>query len=177
MRGFLAFCAAALSLSSMALAAEPTGEWRVANGEANIRIDTCDGVLWGIISWERKPGIDSFNPNPAERNRPLLGSHVLLGMRPTRPGRWDGEIYNGENGKTYKSHIMLSSPDVLRVEGCVLGGLFCGGEDWTRVKTDAPSRAAPARGARSSGEPPATALNACSGIAQGPGAAHKSGLK
>jgi hypothetical protein len=31
-------------------AAEPTGEWRGANGAANIRIDDCHGALWGIIS-------------------------------------------------------------------------------------------------------------------------------
>jgi uncharacterized protein (DUF2147 family) len=181
MRCFLAICAATFSLSSVALAADPTGEWRVANGEAHIRIDNCDGALWGILSWEKEPGgVDSQNPNPAERTRPLLGSHVLLDMRPIKPGRWDGEVYNAENGKTYQSYVSLSSPDVLRIQGCVFGGLFCGGENWTRIKTaDIPpptprTSGAPARGAKPNLQP---AVTACSGVADGSGTTHKGGLK
>src|ERR1700680_2553770 len=145
MRWLVAICAATFSLSGLACAAEPTGEWRVASGGANIRIDNCDGALWGVISWEKEPGgIDSRNPNPAERNRPTLGLPILRAMRPTKPGLWEGEVYNAENGKTYSSRISLTSPDVLRIEGCVFGGLLCGGESWTRVKAAEVAPAAPA---------------------------------
>jgi uncharacterized protein (DUF2147 family) len=169
MRSFLAICAATFLLTGFALAADPIGEWRVANGDANIRIDDCDGALWGIISWEKSPGFDSNNPNPAERSRPTLGLHILLAMKPTKPGLWEGQVYNAENGKTYTSKLSLTSPDVLRIEGCVLGFL-CGGENWTRVKATeaAPPRTPPA--AQRSGRPnpapvPAPTLTACSGIA------------
>ena len=181
MRSFLAIWAATFLLAGHAAAADPTGEWHTANGLANIRIDDCGGVLWGIISWEKDPGgVDLYNPNPAERSRPTLGLHILLAMKPTKPGLWEGEVYNAENGKTYDSRISLTSPDVLRIEGCVLGFL-CGGENWTRVKTSedlaAPQRApAPQRTSR-----PKQALSAtptaCSGIADGTGSAHKGGLK
>jgi uncharacterized protein (DUF2147 family) len=182
MRCFLAICAATFSLTCTASAADPTGEWLVATGDARIRIDDCNGVLWGIISWEKEPGgLDEHNPNPAERNRPLLGSHVLLAMRPNKPGRWDGEVYNAENGKTYTSHLSLTSPDVLRIEGCVLGFL-CGGENWTRLKPEselpAPSRApAPPtpRNAKTNPAPspiPVPARTACSGVTNGSGATH-----
>src|SRR5262245_2741184 len=60
---------------------------------------------------------------------------VLLGMKATKENRWDGQIYNSENGKTYTGNISLAKPDVLRVEGCLL--IFCGGQDWTRVKSSA----------------------------------------
>ena len=64
-------------------------------------------------------------------------------MRPTKPGLWEGEVYNAENGQTYSSRISLTAPDVLRIEGCVFAGLICGGESWTRVKVEIAS-AAPA---------------------------------
>ena len=186
MRWFLAVCAATFSLASLAQAAEPTGEWRVANGDAYVRIDDCDGVLWGIISWEKEPGgVDEHNPNPAERTRPTLGLHILLAMKPSKPGRWDGEVYNAENGKTYTSHLSLSSPDVLRIEGCVLGFL-CGGENWTRLKTaDVPpaqpaprTPAAQPRGGKAAQPPAAPAVRtACSGTPDSAGGAHKGGLK
>jgi uncharacterized protein (DUF2147 family) len=181
--------AAACLLPSLALAAEPTGEWRVANGAANIRIDDCDGALWGIISWEKEPGIDSHNPNPAERSHPTLGLPILRSMRPTKPGLWEGEVYNAVNGKTYSSHISLTAPDVLRIEGCLFGGFLCGGENWNRVnsaqdKAAAPSRnsalpSAPSSQPRISGPPAASAAarSACSSILERAGAAHKGGLK
>jgi uncharacterized protein (DUF2147 family) len=196
MRWLPSLCAATFLLPGLAVAAEPTGEWRVANGAANIRIDDCGGTLWGIVSWEKQPGVDSQNPNPAERGRPTLGLPILKAMRPTKPGLWEGEVYNAENGKTYSSRISLMAPDVLRIEGCVFGGLFCGGENWTRVKLEtapaapvppagpaasaqrAPAPAPATRAARPAGAPaPTPTLTACSAIPDSAGAAHKGGLK
>jgi Uncharacterized protein conserved in bacteria (DUF2147) len=99
-------------------------------------------------------------------------------MKPTKPNLWEGEVYNAENGKTYTSKVSLTSPDVLRIEGCVLGFL-CGGENWTRVKAEtAPPRAPPAPQRTGRANPaPAPALTACSGISDGAGATHKGGLK
>jgi uncharacterized protein (DUF2147 family) len=182
MRSIAVIWAATFLLADFAAAAEgPTGEWRTNDGRANVRIDDCDGVLWGIISWEKEPGgVDSYNPDPAERNRPTLGLHILRAMKPAKPGLWQGEVYNPENGKTYDSRISLASPDVLRVEGCVLGFL-CGGENWTRMRpiqdgaphqrADGPQRGAPPKDAASS------MPSACSGIAEDARAAHKGGLK
>src|SRR5215468_6938831 len=140
-----------------------------ADGRANVRIDDCDGILWGIISWEKEPGgVDSYNPDPAERNHPTLGIHILRAMKPTKPGLWQGAVYNPENGKTYDSRISLASPDVLRIEGCVLGFL-CGGENWTRIK--AAEEALPQQRAGAAQRPPNRANrapsptpSACSGI-------------
>jgi uncharacterized protein (DUF2147 family) len=127
------FALATLALSTgFALATEPTGEWLVTDGYANIRIEKCGDQYWGVVSWEQQPGTDTNNPDPNKRNRPTLGMPVLLAMKATQPNRWDGQIYNSENGKTYTGNISLASPDVLRVEGCLL--IFCGGQDWTRVK-------------------------------------------
>jgi uncharacterized protein (DUF2147 family) len=183
MRSIPAIWGATFLLAGFAAAAEPqpTGEWRTADGRANVRIDDCDGVLWGIISWEKEPGgVDSYNPDPAERSHPTLGVHILRAMKPTKPGLWQGEVYNPENGKTYDSRMSLASPDVLRIEGCVLGFL-CGGENWTRIK--ATEEALPQQRAPASQRPsrpnraPSPTLPACSGIADGPGTPHKGGLK
>jgi uncharacterized protein (DUF2147 family) len=187
MRSFPAICGATFLLSGLSFAGlpavsaaaaepQPTGEWRVENGLANIRIDDCDGVLWGIISWEKQPGgTDSNNPDPALRNRSTLGLHILLAMKPTKPGLWEGEVYNAENGKTYSSKISLTSPDVLRIEGCILGFL-CGGENWTRVATAAPAQRpqaapapAPAAAPQRTGKPKdaQAPLTACTGLPRG----------
>ena len=114
--------------------AEPLGEWAVEGNVAHVQIENCSGRLWGIVSWEKTPGgIDANNPDPGKRSRPTLGMPILLGMAPAQPNRWDGQIYNSMDGRTYEAHISLAADDVLRVEGCVLGFL-CGGQNWTRVK-------------------------------------------
>ncbi|MEJ2434017.1 MAG: DUF2147 domain-containing protein, partial [Pseudolabrys sp.] len=90
---------ATAAAASPARAQGPVGAWRVADGGAHIRIVDCGGVLWGVVSWEKTPGRDRKNPNPALRNRPTLGMPVLLHMRPSdERGRWEGEIYNAEDG-------------------------------------------------------------------------------
>jgi uncharacterized protein (DUF2147 family) len=63
----------------------------------------------------------------------LLKLLVLIDMKPTKKDRWEGQTYNPKSGNTYSSNMTLKSGDVLRVEGCVLGGLFCGGQTWTRA--------------------------------------------
>jgi uncharacterized protein (DUF2147 family) len=116
-----------------ALAAEPVGEWLVANGDARIRIEPCPTGLWGVISWTREPGTDHKNPDPAKRDRSMVGVPILRALKPVSPNKWEGEVYNAQNGKMYSANISLVSDDVLKIQGCVLGGIFCGGENWTRA--------------------------------------------
>lgn len=117
-----------------ALAADPIGEWLVADGSAQIRIEPCADALWGVLSWVREPGFDSQNPDPAKRSRSIVGVPILRAMKAVNPNRWEGEVYNAKNGKMYSASIALQSDDILKIEGCVLGGLFCGGENWTRMQ-------------------------------------------
>jgi uncharacterized protein (DUF2147 family) len=133
----IAFAAFTTAVTDAAAATnEPTGEWAVEGDLAHVRIEKCGGQLWGIVSWEKSPGTDSKNPDPSKRARPTLGMPILLGMAPGQQNRWDGQIYNSNDGKTYAAHISLASADTLRVEGCVLGFL-CGGQSWSRVETTA----------------------------------------
>ena len=166
-------CCSIVLAAGPGMAAEPTGEWRVANGFANIRIVDCAGALWGVVSWEKTPGRDTENPDPALRSRPTLGIPILLDMKPGRD-RWDGHVYNSENGKTYIANIKLLSANTLRIEGCILGGLFCGGEEWTRV---AQSNPPPATGAQQKGtkalpKSAAAADDVCSRVSNLPGRPH-----
>src|SRR5262245_30361429 len=127
---------AIVGVSSPALAADPSGDWMVAAKTAVVRIAPCGDALCGNIAWTKGPaGTDKNNPDPAKRNRPVLGLTILQNMKPTSDNRWEGEIYNAQDGNTYSGSIALASDKVLRIEGCVLGFL-CGGQDWNRAKCD-----------------------------------------
>jgi uncharacterized protein (DUF2147 family) len=123
-----------------ALAADPTGDWRVADGVANIRVAQCNGSMWGVVSWEKTPGgRDEYNPDVSKKNRPTLGMAILLDMKQTAGvDQWEGQVYNAKDGQLYSSTITPVGTDQLEIKGCVLGFL-CGGETWTRVGPPIPS--------------------------------------
>jgi uncharacterized protein (DUF2147 family) len=134
MRGLSLAFAAALVTTVPAVAAEPVGEWLVKDKVATIRIENCSGSMWGFVAWEKMPGgTDENNPDPSKRNRPVQGLPIILGMKPTGANKWEGRIYNTQDGRIYPANISLADPDTLRVEGCLFGFL-CGGENWTRVR-------------------------------------------
>jgi uncharacterized protein (DUF2147 family) len=124
-----------------ALAADVTGDWRVADGVANIRVAQCNGSMWGVVAWEKTPGgKDSHNPDPAKQSRPTLGMPILIDMKKKAgvADTWEGQVYNAKDGQLYSSTIKPSGTDQLEIQGCVLGFL-CGGETWTRVGPPIPS--------------------------------------
>lgn len=123
-----------------ALAADPTGDWRVADGVANIRVAQCYGSMWGAVSWEKTPGgRDEHNPDVSKRSRPSLGMAILIDMK-KKAGvdQWEGQVYNAQDGQLYSSTITPVGSDQMEIKGCVLGFL-CGGETWTRVAPPIPS--------------------------------------
>ncbi|MET4291330.1 uncharacterized protein (DUF2147 family) [Bradyrhizobium sp. LB8.2] len=117
-----------------ALAADPTGDWRVADAVANIRVAQCNGSMWGAVSWEKEPGgHDEYNPDASKKTRPTLGMATLIDMK-KKPGadQWEGQVYNAKDGQLYSATITPVGTDQLEIKGCVMGFL-CGGETWTRV--------------------------------------------
>lgn len=133
------FCTAAIlavwGLPALAAEASPIGDWLVKDGYGIIRVDNCNGRMWGIIAWEKTPGTDKENPDPTKKGRPTLGVPIILGMAPTKPNKWEGEIYNTENGKVYSGSISVAGENKLQLEGCLFPNFLCGGQDWTRVTT------------------------------------------
>jgi uncharacterized protein (DUF2147 family) len=126
--------------SAPAMASDPTGDWRVADGVANIRVAQCSGNMWGVVAWEKEPGgRDTNNPDAAKKARPTLGMPILINMKKKAGAdQWEGQVYNAKDGKFYDSTITPSGSDHLEIRGCVLGFL-CGGENWTRVGPPIPS--------------------------------------
>jgi uncharacterized protein (DUF2147 family) len=123
-----------------ALAADPTGDWRVADGVANIRVAECNGSMWGAVSWEKTPGgRDKNNPDVSKQSRPTLAMPILIDMK-KKPAvdQWEGQVYNAKDGQMYATTIKPIGSDQMEIQGCVLGFL-CGGETWTRVSGPIPS--------------------------------------
>jgi uncharacterized protein (DUF2147 family) len=123
-------------------AADPLGNWLTESGAATVRIANCGAELCGSIVALKEPNdpatgrpkTDKNNPDAAKRSRPLIGVQIVLGMKPSgTPNKWSGQVYNAEDGKTYSGNITMQDARTLKLEGCVLGGLFCKAQTWTRA--------------------------------------------
>ena len=99
------------------MANSPLGVWLTEEKEGKVRIEQCGANLCGYAVDKKS------NQN---------GEQVLINMKPGKD-KWSGRILDPSSGSTYDSTIAMKGTDTLRVQGCAFGGMFCGGQTWTRV--------------------------------------------
>lgn len=133
MTGLVTVFAACLAYAVPATA-EPAGTWLRETGSSRIRVASCGGALCGTITWLKEPRNDVNNPDAAKKKKPLLGTTIFFGMKPSKSNQWKGNAYNPEDGKTYTGYMTLQGENSLKTQGCALGGLVCRSVTWTRVK-------------------------------------------
>ncbi|MGE7416593.1 DUF2147 domain-containing protein [Methylobacterium tarhaniae] len=112
---------------------QPVGLWLTPAGDSQIRISRCAAAYCGtiakVLAGETK---DVHNPDASLRGRSLVGVALTRDMHPAGEG-WEGSLYNFRDGKTYSGKLAMKGPNVLELSGCVLGGLICKKQMWTRV--------------------------------------------
>jgi uncharacterized protein (DUF2147 family) len=96
----------------------PLGMWLTEEKEGKVRIEQCGANLCGY-------SVDAKSNQNGEK--------VLINMKPAKDSKWTGRIYDPNTGSTYDSTIALKGSDNLRVQGCAFGGMFCGGQTWSRL--------------------------------------------
>jgi uncharacterized protein (DUF2147 family) len=96
----------------------PVGVWLTEENEGKVRIEPCGANLCGY-------SVDAKSNQNAEQ--------VLNNMKPGKDQKWSGRILDPNTGGSYESTIALIGANALRVQGCAFGGMFCGGQTWTRL--------------------------------------------
>jgi uncharacterized protein (DUF2147 family) len=145
------FCTAAIVIASaialgtmvsgLAHAAEPAGTWWTADRKGKVKIVNCGGAICGTLSWlaepndpeTNKPKTDKNNKDASKQSRPLIGTPIVLSMKPSGADKWDGQVYNAEDGNIYSGSFTMSGANTAQLKGCVMGGLICKGQSWTRA--------------------------------------------
>ncbi len=123
----------------MALAPAATAQQAIdgtyvdSGGFVEITVEPCGAARCGKITRiiRRKPGeseLDAHNDDPALRDRPILGLTLLQDLR-WDDGAWRGEVYNPEDGGTYRTEVRPAANGALEVKGCLL--FICRTRIWT----------------------------------------------
>jgi uncharacterized protein (DUF2147 family) len=90
----------------------PLGIWATEENKGNVRIEACGQNLCGYAA--------------------KTGERILINMKPS-DGKWTGQIHDPDSGRNYDSTIAMKSTNLLKVQGCAFGGMFCGGQTWKRI--------------------------------------------
>jgi uncharacterized protein (DUF2147 family) len=135
--------AAAASLLALSLAWGPAaaqsaedafGLWLNPENGSNIELYKCgDGLCARLAKVTDGQKTDDKNPDPAKRNRPIVGLIIMEGAKKSAANAWAGTLYNRENGKSYSGTITVKSKDAVDLSGCV-AVVLCRTATWTRVK-------------------------------------------
>jgi uncharacterized protein (DUF2147 family) len=128
----------ALSLACTPAAAQKAedalGVWLNPENGSNVEFYKCgESVCGKIVKVADGQKTDDKNPDPAKRNRPIVGLVIMQGAKQTGDNKWSGDLYNREDGKTYSGTVTIKSKDRLDLSGCV-ALVLCKTVTWTRLK-------------------------------------------
>ena len=139
----MAVGAAPSSLASPQIGGSPIGRWYAEGGAAQVDVRDCGGDLCGQVTWLRSPfdenGCDlrdRYNPDPALRERPVIGVQILSGLKPAGNEWTGGTIYDPASGHTYHCSLSLEEDNRLRLRGYIGVPLFGRTTTWIRVGSE-----------------------------------------
>ena len=140
----------ALIALSLALAAATThadgdrllGVWMNEPGDGLIRIERAGeqyaGTIIGAPAGTRSDpdARDVKNPDPALRDRKLIGLKLMDEYRYDGKRWTDGWIYDPDAGKRYKSRLQMRKDGTLEVRGYIGAPMFGRTQIWTRSSAE-----------------------------------------
>lgn len=123
--------AAASALPAASFAQTPLeGQWRNAKGSVVVRVEQCGSVWCGTVvdaSEKAKAGARKGG------TRNLIGTRILTAVRPTGEDVFRGQAFDPKRNVRVPATIRVVSPSTLVVKGCLIGGLLCKEQRWTRI--------------------------------------------
>lgn len=106
------------------------GIWWNDEKTSKIEVKKVDGKYIGTIVYmipekyeNGLPPKDDENPDPALRERSIVGLQILAGFEyDSKKKEWkNGTIYDPKSGNTYDCYAWMDSDDVLNLKGFVAG--------------------------------------------------------
>jgi len=123
-----------LMSSLLALPAQAqTGHWITASRNLEIEIAPCGQALCGTAVRVLANNSMSAPGKSMASNIPGLGPEILRDFTTSGDGTWTGQIYDRENGKTYRCRMQQLSADELEIHPYIGIPLFGRAQIWHRA--------------------------------------------
>ena len=106
------------------------GIWKNRPNTLVVSIAPCGAALCGTVVEADQAAKDSVRKAGTAN---LVGTQVLTGLRKSAADTYTGQVFNPNLDIHAAGTITLVSPTVMIVKGCVLAGLICRQQHWTRI--------------------------------------------
>ena len=120
---------AALPLAASARGLE--GRWRNPKGSVVVKVSPCgDNAYCATV-------IDASDKAKASARKGgtprLIGTQILTDLKPTGEGTFKGRAFEPKRNIRAPATVRVVGPDTITVKGCVISGIICKQQRWTRV--------------------------------------------
>ena len=106
------------------------GQWRNSKGSVTVRVAPCGDAYCGTV-------VDASSKAKATASKGgtprLIGTRILTGVRAAGGGEYKGRAFDPKRNIHAPATIRLLGPSTLIIKGCVLRGIVCKEQRWTRV--------------------------------------------
>ena len=121
--------AAAVPVTASAQAALE-GHWKNPKGSVVVRVASCGDAYCGVVV----EASDKAKATARKGGTPnLIGTLILSGMKPTGEGTFKGQAFDPKRNIRAPATIRLLGGSTLVVRGCLISGIICKEQRWTRV--------------------------------------------
>ncbi|KQM19454.1 DUF2147 domain-containing protein [Novosphingobium sp. Leaf2] len=107
------------------------GFWVNPKGSVVVQTGECGPGLCGRVVWASQHALEKARSGGVAN---LLGIQLLQDYRPSGAGLWHGTVYVPDMGRSFDSDLEQVSPTQIKIKGCVMGGLICRSQIWTRIR-------------------------------------------
>lgn len=118
------------AMASARPARSPEGLWLNPHGSVAVRTGACGDRICGWVVWASAAAQKDARESGVDK---LVGTELLESYRPNGPASWAGTVFVPDMGRRFSSRIEALSPSQLKVKGCILGGLICKSQLWSRI--------------------------------------------
>ncbi|MEO6198691.1 MAG: DUF2147 domain-containing protein [Sphingomicrobium sp.] len=120
-----------IALPSPALAKAPLeGQWENPKGSVVVRVAACGDAYCGtVIEASAKAKASARNGGTPS----LIGTRILSGVRANGDGTYKGRAFDPKRNIHAPATIRMQGAGTLLIKGCVLSGMICKEQRWTRV--------------------------------------------
>ncbi|MEO1647807.1 MAG: DUF2147 domain-containing protein [Pseudomonadota bacterium] len=121
---------AATTASADNVRVEDLGVWKNKSNSVHVEVTECGDARCGTVVWASEKAKGDARKGGTEQ---LVGTQLLRKFREKDNSRWRGKAFVPDMNKEFTGTITPIDFNTLEVKGCIIGGLICKTQVWTRV--------------------------------------------